>query len=54
MKVGITIDGVIRDFITKFESVYDKYYPVDIDDSEEETEEAEWRTFRTFNNNFKD
>ena len=32
MKVGITIDGVIRDFITKFESVYDKYHPVDIDE----------------------
>jgi len=28
MKIGITIDGVIRDFITKFEIVYDKYYPV--------------------------
>ena len=28
MKIGITIDGVIRDFITKFELVYDKYYPV--------------------------
>jgi len=28
MKIGITIDGVIRDFITKFEQVYDKYYPV--------------------------
>tara|TARA_Y100000589_G_scaffold60170_1_gene50967 strand:- start:3011 stop:3634 length:624 start_codon:yes stop_codon:yes gene_type:complete len=28
MKIGITIDGVVRDFITKFESVYDKYYPI--------------------------
>ena len=28
MKIGITIDGVIRDFITKFGLVYDKYYPV--------------------------
>jgi len=28
MKIGITIDGVIRDFITKFEMVYDKYYPI--------------------------
>jgi len=35
MKVGITIDGVIRDFITKFESVYDKYYPLDLDEGEE-------------------
>jgi len=47
MKVGITIDGVIRDFITKFESVYDKYYPVDIDDSEEETEELPERDIKT-------
>mgnify|MGYP003656208238 FL=1 len=29
MKIGITIDGVIRDFITKFELVYDKYYPLE-------------------------
>tara|TARA_R110000824_G_scaffold374937_3_gene565627 strand:- start:504 stop:1118 length:615 start_codon:yes stop_codon:yes gene_type:complete len=28
MKIGITIDGVIRDFITKFELVYDKYFPI--------------------------
>jgi hypothetical protein len=35
MKVGITIDGVIRDFITKFESVYDKYYPVELEEGEE-------------------
>ena len=28
MKIGITIDGVVRDFITKFELVYDKYFPV--------------------------
>ena len=27
MIIGITIDGVIRDFITKFEVVYDKYFP---------------------------
>ena len=47
MKIGITIDGVIRDFITKFESVYDKYYPVDIDESEEETEELPERDIKT-------
>ncbi len=35
MKIGITIDGVIRDFITKFESVYDKYYPVEEVEGEE-------------------
>jgi hypothetical protein len=29
MKIGIGINGVIRDFITKFESVYDKYYPLE-------------------------
>ena len=29
MKIGITLDGVVRDFITKFESVYDKYHPVE-------------------------
>ena len=47
MKVGITIDGVIRDFITKFESVYDKYHPVDIDEEEEETEELPERDIKT-------
>ena len=35
MKIGITIDGVIRDFITKFELVYDKYYPVELEEGEE-------------------
>ena len=35
MRIGITIDGVIRDFITKFESVYDKYYPVELEEGEE-------------------
>jgi hypothetical protein len=38
MKIGITIDGVIRDFITKFESVYDKYYPVELEEGEEQPE----------------
>lgn len=33
MKIGITIDGVIRDFITKFELVYDKYFPVEEEDT---------------------
>lgn len=28
MRIGITIDGVVRDFITKFELVYNKYFPV--------------------------
>lgn len=35
MRIGITIDGVIRDFITKFESVYDKYYPIELEEGEE-------------------
>jgi hypothetical protein len=35
MKIGISINGVIRDFITKFESVYDKYYPSDDEESPE-------------------
>ena len=29
MIIGITIDGVIRDFINKFESVYDKYFSLE-------------------------
>jgi len=40
MKIGITIDGVVRDFITKFELVYDKYYPV-IDEGTGENNEIE-------------
>ena len=35
MKIGISINGVIRDFITKFESVYDKYRPSDDEESPE-------------------
>ena len=35
MRIGITVDGVVRDFITKFESVYDKYYPVELEEGEE-------------------
>ena len=33
MKIGITLNGVVRDFITKFEMVYDKYFP--LEDEEE-------------------
>lgn len=40
MIVGITIDGVVRDFITKFESVYDRYYPKE-ENLESEGEEVE-------------
>ena len=35
MKIGITIDGVVRDFITKFEAVYDKYFPLELEEDEE-------------------
>ncbi len=35
MKVGITLDGVVRDFITKFEAVYDKYFPEELEEEEE-------------------
>ena len=38
MRVGITIDGVVRDFISKFESVYDKYYPNEENSDDEVTE----------------
>lgn len=47
MIVGITIDGVVRDFITKFESVYDKYYPVEEGDETEEQEEIKERVIDT-------
>jgi len=47
MKIGITIDGVVRDFITKFESVYDKYFPVELEDDKEEIEELPERDIKT-------
>jgi hypothetical protein len=47
MIVGITIDGVVRDFITKFESVYDKYYPVEEGGETEEQEEVKERVIDT-------
>ena len=43
MRIGITINGVIRDFIGKFELVYDKYFPVG------EEEETPKRNINTFN-----
>ena len=49
MIVGITIDGVVRDFITKFESVYDKYYPVEEGDETEEQKEIKERVIDTLN-----
>jgi hypothetical protein len=47
MKVGITIDGVIRDFITKFESVYDKYNPLPLEEGEEESVETPERNIKS-------
>lgn len=47
MIVGITIDGVVRDFITKFESVYDKYYPVEEGTETEEQEGIKERVIDT-------
>ena len=47
MIVGITIDGVVRDFITKFESVYDKYYPIEEGSENEEQEEVKERVIDT-------
>jgi hypothetical protein len=35
MKIGIGINGVIRDFITKFESVYDRYHPSEDEETPE-------------------
>ena len=49
MIVGITIDGVVRDFITKFESVYDKYYPIEEGTETEEQEEIKERVIDTLN-----
>ena len=43
MRIGITLDGVVRDFITKFEYVYDKYYPI------EEGEETPERKIENLN-----
>jgi|TARA_Y100000385_G_scaffold80315_1_gene81904 hypothetical protein len=47
MRVGITIDGVIRDFITKFESVYDKYNPLPLEEGEEESVETPERNIKS-------
>jgi hypothetical protein len=43
MRIGIALDGVVRDFITKFESVYDRYHPV------EEGEETPERDIKNLN-----
>ena len=43
MRIGITINGVIRDFISKFELVYDKYFPLP------DGEERDKRNITSFN-----
>jgi hypothetical protein len=35
MKVGIALDGVVRDFMGQLERTYDKYYPVELEEGEE-------------------
>jgi hypothetical protein len=35
MKIGIALDGVVRDFIGQLERTYDKYYPVELKEGEE-------------------
>lgn len=35
MKVGITLDGVVRDLMRQLEKTYDKYYPTEIEEGEE-------------------
>lgn len=43
MKVGIAIDGVVRDFIGQFEKIYNKYHP------QETEEEIEKKKITSFN-----
>jgi len=48
MKIGITIDGVIRDFLTKFELVYDKYFPVEEDTPKRSIDSLDLLEYFTF------
>ena len=34
MKIGIAIDGVVRDFMSQLEKTYDKYYPQELEEGE--------------------
>lgn len=45
MVVGIAIDGIVRDFIGKLEEVYDKYFPQELEDGDEEKPERNIDTF---------
>jgi hypothetical protein len=35
MRVGIALDGVVRDFMGQLEKTYDKYYPEEVEEGEE-------------------
>ena len=35
MRVGIALDGVVRDFMGQLEKTYDKYYPQELEEGEE-------------------
>ena len=35
MKVGIALDGVVRDFMGQLEKTYDKYFPQELEEGEE-------------------
>jgi hypothetical protein len=45
MKVGIALDGVVRDFMGQLGRTYDKYFPVELEEGEELPE----RKITTFN-----
>jgi hypothetical protein len=44
MKIGITLNEVIRDFIGQFKYVYGKYYKMDLD----EVDVDEWDLIKFF------
>ena len=35
MRVGIALDGVVRDFMGQLEKIYDKYHPQELEEGEE-------------------
>ena len=35
MRIGIALDGVVRDFMGQLEKTYDKYYPQELEEGEE-------------------
>jgi hypothetical protein len=41
MRVGIALDGVVRNFMGQIEKIYDKYYPPEFDEDVENTESEE-------------